>query len=148
MRHPQELLLEEAGLDLAQLRRLSRWGALAPAIGARINPELQRRQGGRAGGALPGGTTVLRRLSDGVASLPRAVLARVSERGGREGSEGVASPSEEGALPAVSLAEGRDGCAARHTCFVLQLWRAQPCASELTGPFLLSTRRTQKQAAF
>ncbi len=38
----QELLLEEAGLDIAMLRRLSRWGNLAPVIGAKINPELER----------------------------------------------------------------------------------------------------------
>jgi hypothetical protein len=46
----QELLLEEAGLDIAQLRRLSRWGNLAPAIGAKINPALGGRQ---AKAALP-----------------------------------------------------------------------------------------------
>lgn len=42
----QELLLEEAGLDMAALRRLSRWGALAPQIGAKINATLRKRTTG------------------------------------------------------------------------------------------------------
>lgn len=42
----QELLLEEAGLDIAALRRLSRWGAMAPQIGAKMNAELRRRTTG------------------------------------------------------------------------------------------------------
>ncbi|EIE21257.1 alpha/beta-hydrolase [Coccomyxa subellipsoidea C-169] len=54
----QELLLEEAGLDIAALRRLSKWGALAPQIGAKISATLRRRTTGslptRRSPSLPG----------------------------------------------------------------------------------------------
>lgn len=56
------------------------------------------------------GASALRRLGEGVASLPRAVLARVPERGSGGGGEGVASPPEP-ALPGAAWAEGRDRCA-------------------------------------
>lgn len=88
----QELLLEEAGLDLAQLRRLSRWGAMAPAIAARVNPVLHKRQQSAA----PLRRVSLTSLGSAAASLPSVALSRVasasrsagsgSSGGGNEGS--------------------------------------------------------------
>jgi hypothetical protein len=104
----QELLLEEAGLDLGQLRRLSRWGAMAPAIAARLNPELQRRQAP---------SPVLRRVSltnlgASVAALPASALSRVTSSRSGSSSHNSSSIGGSGAAgDAGGLGASGGGCA-------------------------------------
>ncbi|KAK9902044.1 hypothetical protein WJX75_002353 [Coccomyxa subellipsoidea] len=93
----QELLLEEAGLDMAALRRLSRWGALAPQIGAKINATLRK----RTTGSLP----IMRRsptqsVSGGLAKQDFPSSRRLSA------PEPMTSVSLSGELPSTGAAEG------------------------------------------
>ncbi len=77
----QKLLLEEAGLDMAALRRLSRWGALAPQIGAKINETLRRRTTGSLAmpASLPGRRSLAPSISTSVSNLSSAANEGMTE---------------------------------------------------------------------
>lgn len=120
----QELLLEEAGLDLAQLRRLSRWGAMAPAIAARLNPELQRRQTT---------STVLRRVSvtslgSAAVALPASALSRVaSSRSGSSSQNGSSGGGGGAAGDAGAQGASGGGCAYQLRKLMLSTSSMRPC---------------------
>ena len=77
---------------MAALRRLSRWGALAPQIGAKINETLRRRVTGSR--ALPGPLTARRSLA---ASISTSLSSSRST-----GVDDIAQEADEADAPAKS----------------------------------------------